>query len=135
MDPILQEVPPNVQATGCQSFVDQYYATLPFNENCLHPTTTWYPLLPEQQLPPNFDPEFEEDVYHDLPFVRVQSKAWFGTELENIDHMARNPDALRWLHSDRLVIPESLRVLAVRGLIFDVLADKQVQLTQFHAPI
>ena len=65
MDPILQEVPvaPNVRETGCQSFADQYYATLHFDESCLHPTTSWYLLLPEQQLPPNFVPEFEEDLY------------------------------------------------------------------------
>ena len=134
MDPILQEVPPNLQQTGCQSFLDQYYATLPFDESCLHLTTSWYPLLPEQQLPQNFDPEFEEELYHALPPVRVWSEKWFDEELENIDHMALNPNASRRLHSDRLVIPESLRVPPVRGLIFDVLSDKRVQLTRFHAP-
>ena len=115
MDPILQEVPPNVQETGCQSFSDQYYATLPFDESCLHPTTSWYPLLPEQQLPPTFDPEFEEDLYHALPSVRVRSGNWFGEELENVDHMALHPNASSRLHSDRLIVPESIRVPPARG--------------------
>ena len=134
-DPILQEVPPNVKETGCQSFSDQYYATLPFDESCLHPTTSWYPLLPEQQLPPTFNPEFEENLYHALPSVRAQSGKWFEEELENMDHMASHPNASRRLHSDRLVVPESLRVPPAHGLVFDVLPDKRVQLTRFHAPI
>ena len=57
---------------------------------------------------PNFNPEFEEELYHDLPPVRVRIERWFGEELENIDHMALHPDASRRLHSDRLVVPESL---------------------------
>ena len=135
MDPILQEVPPNVQETGCQNFADQYYATLQFDESCLHPVTSWYPLLPEQRLPHGFSPEFEDDLYHHLPSVKLQDDAWFAAELENINHMATYPDALRRLHSDKRVIPESLRVPKARGLIFDILADKRVTLTQFHAPI
>ena len=135
MDPVLQEVPPNVQETGCQSFADQYYATLQFDESCLHPVTSWYPLLPEQRLPHGFNPEFQDDLYHHLPSVKLQDDAWFASELANIDNMAAYPDALRRLHSDRRVIPESLRVPNARGYIFDVNADKRVTLTQFHAPI
>ena len=135
MDPVLQEVPPNVQETGCQSFADQYYATLQFDESCLHPVTSWYPLLPEQRLPHGFNPEFQDDLYHHLPSVKLQDDAWFTSELANIDNMAAYPGALRRLHSDRRVIPESLRVPNARGYIFDVNADKRVTLTQFHAPI
>ena len=97
--------------------------------------TSWYPLLPEQHLPPGFNPEFEDDLYHHLPSVRLQDDAWFEAELANINHMAKYPDALRRLHSDKCVIPESLRVHKARGRIFDILADRRVKLTQFHAPI
>jgi integrase len=135
MDPILQEVPPNVQETGCQDFADQYYATLPFDESCLPPVTSWYPLLPEQRLPSGFNPQFQDDLYHHLPSVTLQNEAWFTEELANINHMAKYPDAPRRLYSDKRVIPESLRVPNARGYIFDVLADKRVTLTKFHAPI
>ena len=52
-----------------------------------------------------------------------------------MDHMVSHPEASKRLHSDRRIVPESLRVAPARGLIFDVNADKQVHLTKFHAPI
>ena len=135
MDPLIQEVPLSVQSSGCQNFADQYYATLPFDESCLPPATSWYPLLPEQQLPSGFAPEYESDLYHHLPSVRQMNNLWFGEELENMDHMASHPAATRRLHSNRRVIPESQRVPPARGLIFDVSANRRVQITKFHAPI
>ena len=57
IDPPLQDVPLSVQSAGCQEFSDQYYSTLPFDESCLPPETSWYPLLPEQQLPEGFNPD------------------------------------------------------------------------------
>ena len=66
-----------------------------------------------------------------LQFVNL----WFNEELENMDYMASHPAASRRLHSNRRVIPESQRVPPAQGLIFDVNADRSVQLTKFHAPI
>ena len=52
-----------------------------------------------------------------------------------MDHMASHPEAKARLHSNRRVIPESQRVTPAHGLIFDIDADRRVQLTKFHAPI
>ena len=47
--------------------------------------------------------------------------------------MEQHPDALKRLHSDRRVIPESQRVTPAHGLIFDIDASRRVTLTKFHA--
>ena len=82
IDPPLQDIPLSVQASGCQELLDQYYATLPFDESCLPPETSWYPLLPEQQLPKGFSPTCESDLYFNLPLIRHANDEWFGKELQ-----------------------------------------------------
>ena len=99
------------------------------------PVTSWFPLLPEQQLPMGFQPRFESDLYHNLPVIRQGNDEWFGKELQNLDNMEQHPDALKRLHSDRRVIPESQRVTPAHSFIFDIDASRRVTLTKFHAQI
>ena len=135
IDPPLQDISCSVQLVGCQEFSDGYYSTIPFDESCVPPVMSWYPLLPEQHLPTGFNPQFKSDLYHNLPVIRQGNVIWFSKELQNLDNMEEHPEALKRLHRDCRVISESQQVTPVHVLIFDIDASRRVTLTRFHAPI